>query len=422
MRAERSVVVEFPAPKAVMDEMSPAAAEEGDVAGPEIVAGDPGEAPPSAQRGAWIPAALGAAGGLLVGLLGTGWSAWLSGAVLAVAGVVAGRKLAAAWRERDAAWSRIVADYQARIEAPHPDDGVAALCGGVVPIWRRHIESTRCHTEEEVAALSARFADINARLEGALQASRNQSGGDGDAVSVLEGARAELNGVLQTLHRSLVAKRELLSRVTDLARFTEEMQGMADTVSAVAGKTNLLALNAAIEAARAGEQGRGFAVVADEVRSLSDQSGEAGKRIATKVDAVNQAILSTLEAAEHYEREDEAAVAGAEQAIRDVVERYQQVTEGLEASAGLLRRESDGVRDEVAGVIVALQFQDRVGQILGHIGDDMDDLAAALETGDLPEVTAWLERLEGRYTTPEQHINHRGDGAEHAPAGGITFF
>ena len=375
-----------------------------------------------AARPAWAPVLLGLAGGLLVAVLGSGWAAWVAAAGLAAVGVAAGREAAAAQRARDDAWSKRLAEYRAQLEARSSDDGVAALCGGVVPIWRRHIESTRRHTEEEVSALTARFSDINGRLDGALAASRGNAGGDGGAVSVLEECREELNRVLETLHQSLIAKQELLSQISDLACFTEEMQGMADTVSAVAAQTNLLALNAAIEAARAGDHGRGFAVVADEVRSLSDQSGEAGKRIAEKVATVNGAILATLEAAERYEREDKVSVSGAEEAIRRVVERYREVTEGLEHSADLLRRESDGVREEVEGVIVALQFQDRVGQILSHIEEDMDALTAALESDDPPDVDAWLVNLEGRYTTPEQYINHRGDEATDSPSGGITFF
>ena len=76
--------------------------------------------------------------------------------------------------------------------------------------------------------------------------------------------------------------------VTKLGERSKEIGQIIETISGIAGQTDLLALNAAIEAARAGEQGRGFAVVAEEVRKLSEQTQQAAKQIETLIKEIQE--------------------------------------------------------------------------------------------------------------------------------------
>jgi methyl-accepting chemotaxis protein len=71
--------------------------------------------------------------------------------------------------------------------------------------------------------------------------------------------------------------------IAELARATDEIVGIIDTIAAVARQTNLLALNATIEAARAGAAGRGFAIVASEVKALSVETSNAANDIRSRI-------------------------------------------------------------------------------------------------------------------------------------------
>lgn len=82
------------------------------------------------------------------------------------------------------------------------------------------------------------------------------------------------------------------STVNELVSKLESVNTITDSISQIAGQTNLLSLNAAIEAARAGEAGKGFSVVAGEVRKLADNSKQAVQSITKILDEIKRDILN----------------------------------------------------------------------------------------------------------------------------------
>ena len=364
---------------------------------------------------------------------------WIGAAVYAVAWLVisvpAAWFAARAFRRLGEALKLAEAAPAASESAAQRVEGLDHLCQQVLPIWSRHVESSRSMTEEAIVNLSASLSGIVSRLEATAAHTEKTAGGladgSGDSiVATLGGCQRDLDQVLASLAETVEAKAEMLGEVGRLAGFTAELDQMASEVAAIANRTNLLALNAAIEAARAGEAGRGFAVVADEVRKLSTLSGETGQRIRQKVEIISKAMLGTQQTAERSAEQDRQTLAHSETTIRGVLGAFRQTTESLTQSSESLRRESLGVRDEVQSILVNLQFQDRMSQVLSHVRNDIgklkdhidEALGAQAAGGVTVDAGTWLAEMEDTYATDEQRANHQGRGTAGNAGGGISFF
>jgi methyl-accepting chemotaxis protein len=158
---------------------------------------------------------------------------------------------------------------------------------------RENIDQTT-HAMSNIAAASTEVAQGAERQAAMLAQSRELT----DEVSAATArahelsargveAAGEANHVMQ---RVRVSGQDAQSGIAELARKSNEIGGILETITGIADQTNLLALNAAIEAARAGEHGRGFAVVAEEVRKLAEESGGSATTIAQLVQEIQQGI------------------------------------------------------------------------------------------------------------------------------------
>jgi methyl-accepting chemotaxis protein len=149
------------------------------------------------------------------------------------------------------------------------------------------------------------------------------------------------------------------SAINGLATKSEQIGGIVETITSIAGQTNLLALNAAIEAARAGEQGRGFAVVAEEVRKLAEESQSAAASIASLVGEIQGETQLTVTAVTEGAERTEAGVAVVERTreaflligdrVEDITARIEEIATAADRIAAGTARMQEGMV-EVASV------------------------------------------------------------------------
>jgi methyl-accepting chemotaxis protein len=290
---------------------------------------------------------------------------------------------------------------------------LAALLQEVLPAWKYHVDTTRNQTENAVTKLTESFGSVLEQFDlagigGVGAKGQNESG---NAISLLDLCERELQPVVMSLTQVIDGKDALLTNIRNLATQTLELQAMAAEVRSIAAQTNLLALNAAIEAARAGESGRGFAVVASEVRMLSQRSAETGTRIGQRVGQIAEIMQNTMAGAEAATVEDKRAVSLSGELVEHVLGHVRK----MGASAESMHSHGMVVRKEVEKLLVAMQFQDRVSQILSGVEHNIELMQETLEhidTHALPTAHDWLEALNQSSKMDDQ-LYQRPAGSNH---------
>ncbi len=336
---------------------------------------------------------------------GESWAAWVSAVGVSALALGVIGWLVVQVRSANARTEQVDAGAQEMARLSMQE--LAVLLQDVMPAWQHHVETVRTQTETAVTQLTSSFAKVldqfdlagigGARASGASDAS--------NTIGLLELCERELQPVVLSLTHVIDSKDALLSNIRNLAKETLELQAMAAEVRSIAAQTNLLALNAAIEAARAGESGRGFAVVASEVRMLSQRSAETGTRIGQRVGQIAQIMNATMSGAEKSAVDDKHAVSLSGELVEHVLNHVRK----LGAAAASMHSHGMVVRTEVETLLMAMQFQDRVSQILGGLENNMTLMQATLEQVDtqaLPNAQDWLTALNQSSRMNDQLYQH----------------
>ncbi len=171
---------------------------------------------------------------------------------------------------------------------------------------------------------------------------------------------------------------ELVELTDRISKRASEVEGFLGEIANISKQTNLLALNAAIEAARAGEAGRGFAVVADEVRDLSTRTAQFSQQISVVMKSMREGVRGAENAIERLASTDMNFALESKQQVEQVLVSLEGINQQRGKAIVSLGRHATVMDAEVHRAVTALQFQDLVSQLIGHVDRRVDGLGQVL--------------------------------------------
>jgi len=342
----------------------------------------------------WVAAVGASAAWLGGGLSAVAWGALIVGSI----GVVVLAKLMQGFggaRVGEGEGQRLRAEERELMEHFHQLlDKVSAQVSAQCAAMQGELDRVQTLLSDAIAKLTDSFHGMNeqTRQQHDLTLTVTTGAGEENSAVRFDEFIRSTSSVMERVVDSVVQNSRLGMELVDLtdsmAKRTRDVQGLLSEIGAIAKQTNLLALNAAIEAARAGEAGRGFAVVADEVRDLSGRTTQFSQQINGLMQGMQDSVQQTEHAIQRMASQDLTFALESKSQIEEILTTMDTQNRFRLATVGHLGDMAEAVSVEVGKAVTALQFQDMVSQLLGHVFRRVSTLHAV--SGELSQVAGTL--------------------------------
>ncbi len=305
-----------------------------------------------------------------------------------------------------------------------------------LPTLEAQIRESILQAERAVTEVCAGFAGMVTRARESVTASSRLLGsGNGSGIeALLAASRHTLAQLQQQIERGQQISAQVMGHMQEMESTAAVIVKALSEIDRISFGSKLVALNAKVEAAHFGDRGGAFGVVADEIAAQALRSEqitghvvEEMKQLRAKVAA---ASTSLDEMAHMSVGTLQASRTELEAALGDLTRTHAEMEATLAASAAGSRQ----LAEEISRSVVALQFQDSVGQRLSHVADELAEMRKTVhlpleylskQTPVLGQVRRKQvgARLEARYTMQaERDSSEASPAADKAEMDGVELF
>lgn len=291
----------------------------------------------------------------------------------------------------------------------------------ISPILSQHVMTSREHTEQEITSLTTRFSGMVNELQQIVDSADNTLGGQHFHLdSVINTSRDLLHPVLESLKLIHQVRHNAMSELQQLSGHMNGLNAIATEVHHLTGQIKLLGLSAA------NEQGQGVEVIAGSARNLTEDAVQIDQRLSNKINDMTAVVNAALNISESSVQVDDSTLFQAKANINQTLAHLNLALTYYRDDVEAIRNNAEQIRAEIDNVLVALQFQDRVSQILTQVENNLRNMQKTIETiqqqgshrdGNMLQVDAAVEHIEENYKTVSSRPNREQDGSDD-----LTFF
>jgi len=203
----------------------------------------------------------------------------------------------------------------------------------VCSLQERQLDAARDEFTRAMTSIRENLGNIAERirsLEKDISSLASESGSDGN--SALQRIRERVNALMEPMRKALAAWNEVKNDMDTTAVEVQGMESCVDQVEAISEEIKLISLNASIQAAHTGEQGRCMGVMAEAVRTLSSEVGDLTQRVENRLKRVvehSDSLRSEAERASELSRRQERLIGGLEEQVRSLQSKDEEMVSGL---------------------------------------------------------------------------------------------
>lgn len=165
-----------------------------------------------------------------------------------------------------------------------------------------------------------------------------------------------------------------LESIISIIRYLSELHEICSVVEKIALFLRIIGLNMDIECSRYPESAELFGFVTRDIRMLSDSVLSVVQNIRNDTDIARSSQMSACQGIRGDSEHLNSLSDDAEKAVRDAVRNIETFTELSVEAVGQIGNYSQRVAENVADVVVAIQFHDSMSQRIEHIVRAIEDV------------------------------------------------